>query len=98
MSINTTTNTTTNTTQRNITNHRETGNWVEELREDVRLECEDKYGPLASISLEVEKGEVYLRFLNEMDCVKAVNNLHQRYFGGRVINASHISDQDFDKR
>ncbi|KAG5366014.1 RNA-binding protein [Yarrowia sp. B02] len=76
----------------------ESGNWVEELKEDVRLECEEKFGPLATISLEVEKGEILLRFRAEQDCVKAVNNLHQRYFGGRVINASHISEDDFDKK
>jgi RNA-binding protein 39 len=83
---------------RSITNNRETGNWVEELKEDVRLECEEKFGPVESISLEVEKGEILLRFHNEIDCVKAVNNLHQRYFGGRVINASHISEQDFEMK
>ncbi|KAG5357376.1 RNA-binding protein [Yarrowia sp. C11] len=84
---------------RNMFNsNEESGNWVEELKEDVRLECEEKFGPLASISLKPDEGEILLRFHNEMDCVKAVNNLHQRYFGGRVINASHISEQDFDKK
>jgi len=72
----------------------ETGaDWDKELADDVKGECEQKYGPVTQIKVEREsQGEIYVKF-EDMDSAKqAIQGLNGRWFGGRQISAALISD------
>ncbi|EPY51466.1 RNA-binding protein Rsd1 [Schizosaccharomyces cryophilus OY26] len=73
--------------------------WVEELEQDVREECENKYGRVMHITVvPSEAGEIFVKFKTFEECEKAVLGLHQRWFGGRKIIASKISEADYNIR
>ncbi|SCV70219.1 BQ2448_1613 [Microbotryum intermedium] len=73
--------------------------WDLELRDDVKEECQNSYGPILDIYvLKESKGEIYIRFGSVEDAVKAVAGLNGRFFGGNQITASHTSDQLFDAK
>ncbi|WBW74645.1 RNA-binding protein Rsd1 [Schizosaccharomyces osmophilus] len=73
--------------------------WVEELEQDVREECENKYGRVMHITvIPTEAGEIFVKFKTSGECEKAVLGLHQRWFGGRKIIASKISEADYNVR
>ncbi|KAH9944332.1 splicing factor CC1-like protein [Epithele typhae] len=67
--------------------------WDKELAEDVKGECESKYGRVLAIKIEKEtEGEIYVKF-DTVDAAKgAVDGLNGRWFGGRQITAAFISD------
>ncbi|KAI0257104.1 splicing factor CC1-like protein [Lactifluus subvellereus] len=67
--------------------------WDKELSDDVKGECETKYGPVDRIKVEKEsQGEIYLKFSNVDAARKAVQGLHGRWFGGKQVSATFISD------
>jgi RNA-binding protein 39 len=78
--------------------------WVKDLEEDVKLECENKYGKVfASLThsdlqvnhIHVEEdseGEIYIKFDKVSAGEAAIQGLNGRWFGGRMIAASPISD------
>ncbi|CAG7918944.1 unnamed protein product [Penicillium olsonii] len=72
----------------------ETGeNWVKELEEDVRSECERKYGHVVHISLDPNsQGEIYLKFERIQGGENAIKGLNGRYFGGKQITAQPVVD------
>ncbi|KAF2199373.1 splicing factor, CC1-like protein [Delitschia confertaspora ATCC 74209] len=72
----------------------ETGeNWIKEIEDDVRQECEKKFGKLVHIHLDPNSpGDIYLQFVRVSDGEKAVQGLNGRLFGGRMITASFMSD------
>ncbi|GAA6028663.1 hypothetical protein JCM8097_007336 [Rhodosporidiobolus ruineniae] len=71
--------------------------WDLDLAEDVKGECESKYGPVVDIYVVKESaGEIYIRFEAVEGAVKAVQGLNGRWFGGRQIEASHATDMAFD--
>ncbi|KDE05681.1 hypothetical protein MVLG_03915 [Microbotryum lychnidis-dioicae p1A1 Lamole] len=73
--------------------------WDVELRDDVKEECQNSYGPILDIYvLKESKGEIYIRFGAVQDAIKAVAGLNGRFFGGNQITASHTSDQLFDAK
>ncbi|KAF7985348.1 hypothetical protein HWV62_6563 [Athelia sp. TMB] len=70
--------------------------WDKELAEEVRAECEDKYGPVAGIKVEKEtQGEIYVKFKTIESAQKAIQSLNGRYFGGRSVSAAFISNAIF---
>ncbi|KAG9005953.1 hypothetical protein FRB94_001081 [Tulasnella sp. JGI-2019a] len=72
----------------------ETGrDWHTELEADVKEECEGKYGPVEVIKVEVEsQGEIYVKFDTIDSAGKALEGLNGRWFGGRQVSATYISD------
>lgn len=62
--------------------------WVQELEEDVKDECEDKYGKVVHVAVDpVSKGEVYLKFADIDSAEAAVKGLDGRFFGGKKLSA-----------
>ncbi|KAI9509074.1 hypothetical protein F5148DRAFT_978870 [Russula earlei] len=67
--------------------------WDKELGDDVKGECESKYGPVDRIKVEREsQGEIYLKFGNIDAARKALQGLNGRWFGGKQVSAAFISD------
>ncbi|KAG5437405.1 hypothetical protein PCANB_000836 [Pneumocystis canis] len=68
-------------------------NWIRELEDDVKAECEDKYGKVLHIHVEENSpGEVYIKFDNVVAGERAIQGLNGRWFGGRTISASFLID------
>jgi len=68
--------------------------------EDVFVECEDKYGQVEEMNVcdnlgDHLVGNVYVKFKREDDAEKAVNDLNNRWFGGRPIYAELTPVTDF---
>jgi len=72
----------------------ETGEaWIKELEDDVKTECEEKYGHVVHISLDPNsQGEIYIKFDKVSGGEKAIQGLNGRFFGGRRISASPVVD------
>ncbi|KAI5293942.1 hypothetical protein KEM52_004971 [Ascosphaera acerosa] len=72
----------------------ETGeDWVKELEDDVRAECEDKYGHVVHIALDPNtQGDIYLKFDRVTGGENAIKGLNGRFFGGRQITAQPVVD------
>jgi len=71
--------------------------WDKDLADDVKGECEEKYGGVLEIYVDKEsQGEIYIRFKDVEAATKATAGLNGRWFGGRQIGASFISDAMFD--
>ncbi|KIM48235.1 hypothetical protein M413DRAFT_63161 [Hebeloma cylindrosporum] len=67
--------------------------WDKDLAEDVKGECENKYGPVTTIKVEKEtQGEIYVKFDTVETAKKAIQGLNGRWFGGRQVSAAFISD------
>ncbi|KDQ63590.1 hypothetical protein JAAARDRAFT_120563 [Jaapia argillacea MUCL 33604] len=67
--------------------------WDKDLADDVKGECEEKYGKVEAIKVESEsQGEIYVKFDSVESARKAVDGLNGRYFGGKQVSATFISD------
>ncbi|KAI0825071.1 splicing factor CC1-like protein [Trametes gibbosa] len=67
--------------------------WDKDLADDVKSECETKYGPVLAIKVEKEsQGEIYVQFDAVDSARQAIESLNGRWFGGRQISAAFISD------
>ncbi|KAF8642255.1 hypothetical protein AX16_009530 [Volvariella volvacea WC 439] len=67
--------------------------WDKELAEDVRNECSEKYGRVEAIKVEKDsQGEIYVKFDTVESAKKAVQGLNGRWFGGKQVSATFISD------
>jgi RNA-binding protein 23/39 len=67
--------------------------WEVELAEDIKEECQQKYGKVDAIKVDINSmGEVYIRFADVEGAQKAVQGLNGRFFGGRSISAAFISE------
>jgi RNA-binding protein 23/39 len=75
-------------------NHREEGeSWIKELEDDVRAECEEKYGHVVHIALDPHsQGDIYLKFDRVQGGENAIKGLNGRFFGGRQISAQPVVD------
>ncbi|KAK9459282.1 uncharacterized protein V1516DRAFT_504892 [Lipomyces oligophaga] len=74
-------------------------NWVEELQEDVKAECEEKYGKVVHISVEANSsGEIFVKFADLSGGEKAILGLNGRYFGGRQITATPVVEMVYTLR
>ncbi|KAK9319102.1 hypothetical protein V1517DRAFT_333657 [Lipomyces orientalis] len=73
--------------------------WVKELEEDVKAECEEKYGKVVHIAVEPNsQGEIFVKFENVTGGEKAIQGLNGRFFGGRQISASPVVDMVYSLR
>lgn len=68
--------------------------WQKELEEDVREECNEKYGMVVHIGLALDNndGEIYIKFDRVQGGENAIRGLNGRYFGGRMITAQYVVD------
>jgi RNA-binding protein 39 len=72
---------------------------VKELEEDVKAECEEKYGKVVHIAVEPNsQGEIFVKFENVTGGEKAIQGLNGRFFGGRQISASPVVDMVYSLR
>ncbi|KAK7205503.1 hypothetical protein BZA70DRAFT_160847 [Myxozyma melibiosi] len=73
--------------------------WVKELEEDVKAECEEKYGKVVHLAVEpASKGEIFVKFADVSGGEKAILGLNGRYFGGRQISATPVVDMVYSLR
>lgn len=65
--------------------------WQDDIRDDVINEI-NKYGSVEHIHIDIgcEVGVVYVKCESKATAVIAVNALHGRYFGGRIIKADYV--------
>ncbi|BGP01014.1 Phosphatidylinositol-3-phosphatase SAC1 [Rhodotorula toruloides] len=72
--------------------------WDTDLADDVKTECENKYGKVVDIFVvkESAEGEIYIRFDTTDMAAKAVQGLNNRWFGGRTLVAGYCGDSLFD--
>ncbi|ETW87166.1 hypothetical protein HETIRDRAFT_99556 [Heterobasidion irregulare TC 32-1] len=67
--------------------------WDKDLADDVKGECEEKYGPVDRIKVVKEsQGEIYLKFGTVDAARQAVQGLNGRWFGGKPVSAAFVSD------
>ncbi|MCJ1409786.1 hypothetical protein MMC19_003869 [Ptychographa xylographoides] len=67
--------------------------WIKELEDDVKAECEEKYGRVVHISLDANtSGDIYLKFEKVQGGENAIKGLNGRFFGGRQITAQPVVD------
>ncbi|KAI9721293.1 MAG: hypothetical protein M1812_002455 [Candelaria pacifica] len=67
--------------------------WVKELEDDVRAECEEKYGHVVHIAIDPNTaGDIYLKFDRVQGGENAIKGLNGRFFGGRQITAQPVVD------
>ena len=84
------------------TSHREAKsnpqNWQKELEEDVKGECESKYGIVVHIgvALDTDDGEIYIKFDRVQGGENAIRGLNGRYFGGNMITAQYVVDHVYN--
>ena len=74
--------------------YREEGEaWQKDLEDDVRAECEEKYGHVVHIALDAtSQGDIYLKFDRVQGGENAIKGLNGRFFGGRQISATPVVD------
>ncbi|WWC90784.1 uncharacterized protein L201_005721 [Kwoniella dendrophila CBS 6074] len=71
-------------------------NWDLDLAEDVKGEVEGKYGAVKRLKVEkMSAGEVYIEFGAIDGATSAIKGLNGRFFGGRQLQASYISEALF---
>jgi RNA-binding protein 39 len=77
-----------------LTSTREEGDeWVKELEDDVKTECEEKYGKVIHIAVVPDsEGEIYIKFERVSGGEQAIRGLNGRFFGGRQISAQPVVD------
>ncbi|KAJ7597004.1 hypothetical protein C8J56DRAFT_304101 [Mycena floridula] len=67
--------------------------WDKDLADDVKGECEDKYGRVEAIKVERDtQGEIYVKFDSVESAKNAIQGLNGRWFGGNQVSAAFISD------
>jgi len=67
--------------------------WIKELEDDVRAECETKYGHVVHIALDPNtQGDIYVKFDRVQGGENAIQGLNGRFFGGRQISAQPVVD------
>lgn len=66
--------------------------WEKDLKADLKTECEEKYGKINHIALDVHTGEVYIKFEQIAGGQKAMKGLNGRFFAGRTLTADFVVD------
>ncbi|KAF9783543.1 splicing factor CC1-like protein [Thelephora terrestris] len=68
--------------------------WDKDLADEVRGECEDKYGRVEAIKVDRDspQGEIFVKFDSVDSAKKAIQGLSGRWFGGQQVSATFISD------
>lgn len=71
-------------------------NWDTDLADDVKDEVNTKYGPVARIKVDkMSQGDVYMEFADLDGAERARMGLQGRWFGGRKLQATFISETLF---
>jgi RNA-binding protein 39 len=75
-------------------------NWVQELEEDVKAECEEKYGKVLHLHVDASsrEGEIYVKFDSLESGEKAIEGLNGRFFAGRQIHANPMVEMVYQLR
>ncbi|KAK5162619.1 hypothetical protein LTR04_003253 [Oleoguttula sp. CCFEE 6159] len=67
--------------------------WIKELEEDIKAECEQKYGHVVHIAVDPNtQGDVYCKFDKVQGGENAIKGLNGRFFSGRQISAQPVVD------
>lgn len=68
--------------------------WQKELEEDVKGECENRYGQVVHIGVAPgsTEGEIYIKFDRVAGGENAIKGLQGRLFGGHHITAQYVVD------
>lgn len=70
--------------------------WVSDLETDIKMECE-RYGVVEHIKVNADSmGEVFLKFDKTNSAERAIKELDGRWFGGKKITASYVSEAIFN--
>lgn len=71
-----------------------TKGWQAETEEDVRQECNEKYGIVKHVGIDPnsQNGEVYVKFDRIQGGENAYRGLNGRYFDGQRISAKYVVD------
>ena len=77
--------------------HRKDVNYLEELCEEVKEECE-KYGKVRSVKADAKNMLVYVRFREAEDAMMANENLQNRVFSDQPIATAFFSKKVFERR
>lgn len=73
--------------------------WVSELEEDVKEECDEKYGKVMHIAVDANSaGNIYVKFDKQENSKKAVDDLNGRKFDGRIVSAELMSEIQYGLR
>jgi RNA-binding protein 39 len=67
-------------------------NWQKSLEDDVKSECQAKYGKVIHLALDENAGDIYVKFDRVEGGEKAMQGLNGRFFGGRMITAAPMVD------
>lgn len=66
---------------------------MKELEDDVKEECQAKYGTVVHIALDPNtQGDIYVKFDTVQGGENAIKGLNGRFFGGRQITAQPVVD------
>ncbi|EUC42668.1 hypothetical protein COCMIDRAFT_102912 [Bipolaris oryzae ATCC 44560] len=72
-------------------------NWVKELENDVKTECDKKYGRVVHIAVDTNsEGEIFVKFDSVSGGEKALQGLQGRTFNNRIIRASYVVDKIYN--
>ena len=68
--------------------------WQETIEEDVKYECEEKFGQVVHIGVAPGStdGELYVKFDRIQGGENAIKGLQGRLYGGRHITAQYVVD------
>lgn len=68
--------------------------WKQSLKDDVKGECDRKYGKVVHIDLALDNndGEIYVKFDSVEGGKAAVLGLNGRWFDSRQITAQYVVD------
>ncbi|KAF4145290.1 RNA recognition motif-containing protein [Phytophthora infestans] len=77
----------------------------DELQEEVKEECSEKYGPVTRCVIYEVTGRVspeeavriFVQFRDTEDATKALMGLHGRFFGGRKVKAEYFDEAKFGR-
>ncbi|CAO2652398.1 Nn.00g006810.m01.CDS01 [Neocucurbitaria sp. VM-36] len=72
-------------------------NWVKDLEQEVRVECDKKYGKVVHIAVDPNtEGDIYVKFDSVSGGEKALQGLNGRSFNHRTIRASYVVDKIYN--
>ena len=72
-------------------------NWAKELENEVKTECNAKYGKVVHIAVDANsEGEIYVKFDSVTGGEKALQGLNGRNFNYRTIRASYVVDKVYN--
>ncbi|KAJ4302390.1 hypothetical protein N0V88_002534 [Collariella sp. IMI 366227] len=66
------------------------------LGQEIGEECGERYGRVERIVVDVEGGRVFIRFVEGVSALRAVNALEGRIFNGNTITARFYDEEKFE--